>query len=758
MGAEYAVSYVFKARNEVSPAFADMRRGSKRMEDAAVKSFRRMSREASMFKSVLGANLLGNAISRGVGLVTRGAGEVINEYVKFDDAIAGAVAKFGTGIKRGSEEFEALGAVAREVGGTTKFFSSEAAKGLEYLAMAGFTADQSIALLPKTSELAIVANMDLARATDIASDAIGAFGLATEDTTQLSANFARVNDVAAKTIVTSNTDLEQWFETVKMAGPVVTTAGGDIEEFSALTGKMANAGIKGSLAGTALKNMYLNMSAPVGKTRSALQKLGIETKDSNGNLLKMADILGQVDFATRKMGTAQRGAVLDALFGKRAVAGASKLMREGRDSLVAYTEQLRVATGAASDMADVIGDSLGNKIKTLQSAAIETGFKILEAFAGDGRKGIEDITASIREFDVKPIVDGIKEAIDGAKWLYKTIRDNTAIIKAAVKIWIAWKVSMTAIDFALRARELANLTRGFASMVNGMGAVRDNYATTEAAAAKSINGQIGGVNRLSKALGGLGALSMAFYTGWEAGTALFEKYVDPAQKESFKKSSAVDDRIRRADDALRTGGVQELAKAQKETGYEGQKAVLDSLRTLPNAIFSAATMLTPVGAAAKLATGVETPIETYGRQKSELQATNIEVSKALAEAAQNNIRSQQEALEYVAGATTSLDEFKLATDDIIGPMQTLNEVGYGLNESFVNLQIQMQGLQGTIEAVNAQVNAKRTLSQKVGGDNEPTPQTFEGKITLAGAPPGTKYENKSKKGAPKVNVEMAGAN
>jgi TP901 family phage tail tape measure protein len=456
------VQTVYTAKDKVSGAFRKMGRGAKSFADATNKAFRKASKSASVFGSVLKGILAAGAIRAAFNALKMGVQGVTTEFISFDDAITAAGAKFG-GIRRGTEEFERLQKVAREVGATTQFTATQAGEGLDFLAMAGFNANQAIALLPKTVDLATTANIDLARATDIASDALGSFGLMTDDTAQLTTNLARVNDVFAKTVTTANTDLEMLFEAMKDGGPVATAAGASIETFAALTGTMANAGIKGSKAGTTLKNMFLRLAAPVPKSAALLNKLNITTKDSSGNMLDMVDILGQLGHATRNMGTAQRSAALDTIFGKRAIAGASVLLDKGHVALGEYVEQLKNAGGASQDMADIIRKSLGNKLAALKSAAIEVGFKFIDSFQKKIPGAIDKATKAVRGFDVNKVINAIKdfagfikEAVD---WIKKLDFAIFGIIGALAAYEVALKV-VAAINIVVKMMAFTKAVKG----------------------------------------------------------------------------------------------------------------------------------------------------------------------------------------------------------------------------------------------------------------------------------------------------------
>lgn len=228
------------------------------------------SKMKAMRKSVLkfSAAIVGAAgLAAGVRFVGR-------EFLQFDQALTSASAKFGDlnlATKEGQQKLKNLEKIARQVGATTKFSATEAAQGLDFLAMAGFSAEQSMVALPGVANLAIVAQTDLATATDMASDALGAFGMMTDDTAQLQENFTKINDVMAKTMTTSNTNMEQLFESIKMGAPAFTAAGQSLESFNALVGVMASSGVKGAQSGVQIRNIMLKLAKPTGEAASVLK-------------------------------------------------------------------------------------------------------------------------------------------------------------------------------------------------------------------------------------------------------------------------------------------------------------------------------------------------------------------------------------------------------------------------------------------------------------------------------------------------------
>ena len=491
----FAISTVFKAFDKVSPSFKKMTRNAKIFGIGAEVAFRKANKGSRLFRNITSGILAANVIRSGFMRAAQGIRIATEEFINFDHQVTSAAVKFpqvaeqiGKVPLRSLKTFKELQTVAREVGASTKFTAGEAAEGLNFLAMAGFNAAQSIALLPKTTELAVATNVELARATDIATDTLGAFGLTTKNTTKLTENLAMVNDVLAKTVITANTDMEQLFETIRFAGPVAKAAGVSIQEFSAAAGLLANAGIKGSIAGTTLKNAFLRLAGPVGKAKVLMKRLKIVTQDARGDFLPFADILDNVKRATKNMGTAQRSAALDVIFGKRAIAGINVLLSNGSKRLKEYTRDLFESKRTAAEMAAEINKSLKNRLLQLKSALIEVGFKIFEAFAGEGPEAIDRLIEKVRKFDVTPIVDGLKQVIRFLKMLSDNTETIKKVVKTLIEVWASWKIGAaiaSMIRFATATKEAA-IAAGLLQKVGGGKAAAAAKAAKGAAPAAAV--------------------------------------------------------------------------------------------------------------------------------------------------------------------------------------------------------------------------------------------------------------------------------
>ncbi len=472
MAASFSIEAIFRAVDRMSNPMRGMNRNTSKFSRALRTDFAKAQRSVDQFtrnfKQKLGRGVRTAVL--GVGLAAAaGLGMAAREFVDFENTITAASAKFGPAFQKGADGFIALGDTARQIGATTEFSATQAAKGLDFLALAGFQASQSMALLPGVVDLATAAQTDLASASDIASDSLGAFGLMTEDTDKLAANFTRTMDVMAKTTTTSNTDLATLFESVKKGAATFTASGQSLETFNALAGKMANAGLKGSESGTSLRNVMLRLAKPTGEAADVLKELGIRTQDQQGNFRDVIDIIADFEKGLVGMGDAQRTAALATVFGSRTVTGINLLLSEGSDSLRTYRDDLLGATGAAGDMAAVMRTSLSNQIKTLQSAALELGFKFIEAFQENGAGAIQAITEAINSFDVKPIIEGVKAAVNVIKFLIPVLEVVGPLILGVIVAWKAYRVALIAAAVAQKAFDVVTKATTLGIIITAIG-------------------------------------------------------------------------------------------------------------------------------------------------------------------------------------------------------------------------------------------------------------------------------------------------
>ncbi len=378
------------------------------------RSFGRFATQLSDGNSVIGRSFgkVNKSINRvamiGMAALAGSVAIAAREYVQFDQIITGANARFKDtviGSKQAAINMQLLKDAAREVGSTTQFSATEAAAGLNFYAKAGFTTAEAMAVLADTVDLATAAEFDFNRAADISSDLLGALGKNVQDSAQKIQNLKDINRALGLTANSANVDLEDMFETLKIAGPIASKAGESMHQLFAITGALGSAGIKGSLAATALKNAYIRLAAPTDAVTAALGKLNLQQSDfiaADGKMKSIVDIMGQIGAASAGLGDAEQLGVFSEIFGKRAVAGATNLSKSLAD--VESIMQRLEGEQKLKDISDEIRKGLGNQILILKSGLLELGFQFIEAFEKDGRGALQGFIDTVQNIDITPLI------------------------------------------------------------------------------------------------------------------------------------------------------------------------------------------------------------------------------------------------------------------------------------------------------------------------------------------------------------------
>lgn len=453
MAIERIVNSKFTANDKITKRFSIMEKAAARFGRGADKAFRRASRSATKFKGITTGILKAATITKGLGLLQRGLSNVTTGFIEFEKAARGATVRFkdiGPDAANFDQQMKLIRKSAREAGATTEFTAAQAAKALDFLARAGFKSTEAMGSLRSMINLSTATGEDFASVADMSSDLLGAFGLNADNTAEKIRNLNRVNDVLVKTANSANVTIETMFETMKVAAPIGRKLGIEIEEIAALTAVMGNAGIKGTMAGTALKNSFLNLSTQSPKVVKMLDAIGVRIDDGQGNMRKFSDILEDVGKNIKNLGTLDQAKVLDTLFGKRAIAGASNLI-DSISEVKQFEQTLKDAGKTSEKTADIMRQSLDARLKALGSAATEFGFKLLTAFEKRGAKGIDSLTDAIRNFDPQPIIDFFEGVATGLKFIFKW---RTEIL-TVIGVFLALKAALAVAAVAMGVLNIA---------------------------------------------------------------------------------------------------------------------------------------------------------------------------------------------------------------------------------------------------------------------------------------------------------------
>ncbi|EHS3156147.1 phage tail tape measure protein, partial [Escherichia coli] len=267
-----------------------------------------------------------------------------------------------TRIDKNSPQFKALREQALKLGSETQFTASDAASGQSFLAMAGFTPQAIQAALPGVLNMALAGGVELGETADIGSNILTQFNLTADQ-------MDRVGDTLTAAFTRTNTDLRALGETMKYTGPVAAKLGISLEEAAAMAGMLANNGLRGSDAGTAMRASLSRLASPPKAAADALKELGVSVADARGKMRPMEDVLVDLYKATQKYGQVDQVSFFKDIAGEEAFVGLQTLVAAaGSGELQKLTRELQGARGEADRVAKVMADNLDGDLKNLDSA------------------------------------------------------------------------------------------------------------------------------------------------------------------------------------------------------------------------------------------------------------------------------------------------------------------------------------------------------------------------------------------------------
>lgn len=332
--------------------------------------------------------------------ITVGLNDTVNTYKSFESMMSQVQAISGA---TGSD-LEALTAKAKEMGATTKFTATDSAEAMNFMAMAGWKTTDMLNGISGIMNLAAASGESLGTTSDIVTDALTAFGLKASDST----HFA---DVLAQASSNANTNVSMLGESFKYVAPVAGAMNYSVEDVSLALGLMANASVKGSMAGTALKTALANMASPTDSMATAMEKYNISLTDSEGNMKTLGDVLGNLRSSLGGLSETEQTAAASTIFGKEAMAGMLAIINASEEDYNKLTEAIYNADGAAQHMSDTMLDNLEGSLTLMQSAVdgVKTSFG--ERLAPYIRSVADGITAEMPE--AQNALSNLMDFVDG---------------------------------------------------------------------------------------------------------------------------------------------------------------------------------------------------------------------------------------------------------------------------------------------------------------------------------------------------------
>lgn len=285
-----------------------------------------------------------------------------------------AMSEVGAISGASAQDLATLTAKAKEMGATTSFSASESAEAMKYMAMAGWKTADMTAGIAGIMNLAAAAGEDLGTTSDIVTDGLTAFGMSAKES-------GRFADVMAAASTNANTNVTMLGESFKYCAATAGAMGYNIEDISVALGVMANAGIKGSTAGTTLKNVIANMAKPTDAQAAVMQKLGISLTDSSGNMKSFAEVMNNLRTSFNGLSETEKASYATTLAGKESMSGLLTIVNASAADFDKLTEAINGSSGSAEAMAAKMLDNLKGQLTLLKSAvegiAITIGDKLL---------------------------------------------------------------------------------------------------------------------------------------------------------------------------------------------------------------------------------------------------------------------------------------------------------------------------------------------------------------------------------------------
>ena len=279
-------------------------------------------------------------------------------------------------------EFDLLRDKAREMGSKTKFSASEAAEAMNYMAMAGWKTKDMLSGIDGIMNLAAASGEDLATTSDIVTDGLTALGYSAKDA-------GRMADVMAAASSNANTNVSMMGETFKYAAAVAGSMGYSMEDVALATGLMANAGIKGSQAGTALRSTISRMAAPTKQVSAAMKSIGVEMTNADGTARPFRDVMVDLRKGMADLSETEKTQIASTIAGKNAMSGFLSIINASDSDFNKLADAIDNSDGAALKMAETMQDNLGGQVTILKSQMQELAISVGDTLVPMAKKAVK---------------------------------------------------------------------------------------------------------------------------------------------------------------------------------------------------------------------------------------------------------------------------------------------------------------------------------------------------------------------------------
>lgn len=351
-------------------------------------------------------------------------------------------------------EMQALTAKAKQMGIDTKFSATEAGQALEYMAMAGWKSDQMLNGIEGVMDLAAASGENLAGVSDIVTDALTAFGLQAEQAT----HFA---DVLAQASASANTNVGLMGESFKYCAPIAGALKYSVEDTAVAIGLMANAGIKGSQAGTAMRSMLTRLVKPTKQSAQAMSALGLSVTNSDGTMKSLKTVMDDIRKGMSKLTDAEKTEAAASLAGQEAMSGMLAIVNASESDYAKLTDSISKADGAAKEMAETKLDNLQGSITLLGSSAEGLGIAFYDKFGGMAKAALDGVIEKLNTFSTR-LSSG---ELDGA-------------LKNIATGFVAVGAGIATLNAIVIVQDMINVMKGYAAVTKTAAAAQQLMSLT----------------------------------------------------------------------------------------------------------------------------------------------------------------------------------------------------------------------------------------------------------------------------------------
>lgn len=377
-------------------------------------------------------------------------------------------------------DLDALSQKAQEMGVKTRFSATESAEAFTYMAMAGWKTEDMLQGIDGIMALAAADGLDLATTSDIVTDALTAFGLSADD----SGHFA---DVLAAAASNANTNVSLLGESFKYAAPVAGALGYSAEDTAIALGLMANAGIKGSQGGTALRSSLSRLIKPTDDAAALMEQYGLSMTNADGSMKSLGEVMEMLRTKMGGLSEAEQAQAAATLFGQEAMSGMLAVINASDSDYEKLTSAIYGADGAAQQMADTMLDNLSGQLTLLKSA-------------------LEGLAIQFGEI----LMPYIKQFVQWLQNLVQKLQEMTPEQKEQIVKWAAFAAAIGPVLLAV-----GKLVTGIGNVISVFGKLKTAIPAVKGALV-AVKGAIAGISApVVAVVAVIGTLVAAFATLWK---------------------------------------------------------------------------------------------------------------------------------------------------------------------------------------------------------------------------------------------------